>query len=246
MSDLDFTLMYAAHDAFRRDLRRLTAAAQEGRGADPAVLAGWDVFTRQLDLHHLAEDAALWPQMRDKLAARPDDLALLDEMEAEHANIDPLLDNVDAVLGDSDPVRLREHAANLSAALNHHLDHEESAGLPLVAEVLDADGWNALAVDMRRRQGMKGAAVFFPWLLDDAPTAVTTSSACCRPRGPHPLPPRLARRYARPAVGRAGPSGLGVARRHQRAAPRRRGQCHSGHADVTADPQALIRTPPPR
>jgi iron-sulfur cluster repair protein YtfE (RIC family) len=169
MSDLDFTLMYAAHDAFRRDLGRLTAAAQEGRGADPAVLAGWDVFTRQLDLHHLAEDAALWPQMRDKLAARPDDLALLDEMEAEHANIDPLLDNVDAVLGDSDPVRLREHAANLSAALNHHLDHEESAALPLVAEVLDADGWNALAVDMRRRQGMKGAAVFFPWLLDEAP-----------------------------------------------------------------------------
>ncbi len=34
---VDFTIMYVVYDAFRRDLRRLTAAAEAGRAADPAV-----------------------------------------------------------------------------------------------------------------------------------------------------------------------------------------------------------------
>jgi hypothetical protein len=38
---VDFTLMYAVHDAFHRDLRRLTAAVEAGQTADPAVRAGW-------------------------------------------------------------------------------------------------------------------------------------------------------------------------------------------------------------
>ncbi|MCW2916663.1 MAG: Hemerythrin cation binding protein, partial [Actinomycetia bacterium] len=38
---VDFTMMYAAHDAFQRDLRRLTAVVGAGRTADPAVRAGW-------------------------------------------------------------------------------------------------------------------------------------------------------------------------------------------------------------
>jgi hypothetical protein len=38
--------------------------------------------------------------MRAALAGRPDDLALLDAMEAEHAAIQPLLDAVDATVAD--------------------------------------------------------------------------------------------------------------------------------------------------
>jgi hypothetical protein len=37
---VDFTVMYAAHDAFQRDLDRLTAAARAARTTDPAVRAG--------------------------------------------------------------------------------------------------------------------------------------------------------------------------------------------------------------
>jgi hypothetical protein len=37
---VDFTLMYAAHDAFRRDLRCLAAAVEEDRAADPAARNG--------------------------------------------------------------------------------------------------------------------------------------------------------------------------------------------------------------
>jgi hypothetical protein len=45
---VDFTLMYASHDAFTRDLQRLAAAAGAGQTADPAVKAGWAMFTKQL------------------------------------------------------------------------------------------------------------------------------------------------------------------------------------------------------
>jgi hypothetical protein len=49
---VDFTFMYAAHDAFNRDLRRLAAAAGSGRTADPAVRTGWATFKNQLHVHH--------------------------------------------------------------------------------------------------------------------------------------------------------------------------------------------------
>ena len=92
---VDFTLMYAAHDAFERDLRRLAAAAAADRAADPAVRAGWLTFKRQLHIHHSTVDAWLWPRLREK-ATPAADAAVLDQMKAEHARIDPLMDQSDA------------------------------------------------------------------------------------------------------------------------------------------------------
>src|SRR6266568_2824813 len=94
---VDFTFMYAAHDAFHRDLRRLAAAAEAGRTADPAVRAGWATFKNQLHIHHTAEDVWLWPALREKVT-RPGEVSVLDAMEAEHARIDPLVSRVDASL----------------------------------------------------------------------------------------------------------------------------------------------------
>jgi hypothetical protein len=54
-----------------------------------AVQAGWQLFTTQLHIHHTAEDQDLWPRMRSHLADRPDELALLQAMQDEHARIDP-------------------------------------------------------------------------------------------------------------------------------------------------------------
>jgi len=85
---LDLTLMVAFHDAFRRDLGHLARAASRR----PAELAGWELFKTELHIHHTAEDQDLWPRMRTHLADRPDQLALLQAMQDEHARIDPLLD----------------------------------------------------------------------------------------------------------------------------------------------------------
>ena len=84
---------------------------------------------------------ALRPAMRVTLADRPDDLALLDAMEAEHVRIDPLLDAVDAALADESRLdRLGDLTDALAVELSSHLDHEEKEALALIdATVTEVD-----------------------------------------------------------------------------------------------------------
>ena len=51
--------------------------------------------------HHTGEDIALWPRVRTHLEGRPDDLALLDVMEAEHVRIGPTIEDIDAAAADN-------------------------------------------------------------------------------------------------------------------------------------------------
>ena len=169
---VDFTFMYAAHDAFSRDLRRLTAAVEAGRTADPAVRAGWATFRNQLHVHHTAEDRWLWPALRDRIT-RADEVSVLDAMEAEHLRIDPLLSRVDAALTAAGPAGLPGNVSALAAALTSHMAHEEDRALPLVEAHLGPGGWAAFGKAAGKSQGLKGAAELFPWLLDGAPADVT-------------------------------------------------------------------------
>ncbi|MEV0479580.1 hemerythrin domain-containing protein [Streptomyces sp. NPDC050508] len=162
---IDFTPMYASHDAFRRDLERLAVAVAEGRAHTGPVRAGWENFKHQLHVHHTAEDSDLWPRVRARVAGRVRDLTLLDDMEAEHARIDPLLVAVDAALADQAP-ELPDLVRALRATLDDHLKHEEDGALPLMGEVLTDADWGAFTGRMRETQGLRGAAVFVPWLVD--------------------------------------------------------------------------------
>lgn len=60
---VDVTVMYSTHDAFRRDLERLSLAAAAGRTDSDEVRAGWKNFKDQLHVHHSVEDAVLWPRV---------------------------------------------------------------------------------------------------------------------------------------------------------------------------------------
>ncbi len=166
---IDFTEMYVTHDAFRRDLERLEAAARAGRTADPRVREGWANFTAQLLLHHRVEDAALWPRLTP-LVTDPDGTALLAAMAAEHAALDPLLTDFDRALegGAGDlVVRTKE----LASVLGRHLEHEEDAALPLIQDLLTPADWRAFGRAMAREQGLRGAAVWVPWITDGMPRA---------------------------------------------------------------------------
>lgn len=169
-SQLDFTMMYAVHDAFRRDLALLVTAADRRTGSLRAFKEGWASFTYYLDIHHTAEDSALWPPMRRRMGGDPERVALLDSMEAEHAVLDPLIEAIDARLASGDVSRLREDAEKLREVLMAHLDHEEEAGLPLIRDVVSVKEWDTFGEAQRKAVGTKGAASFFPWLLDGAPT----------------------------------------------------------------------------
>src|ERR1700751_2255070 len=82
----EWTIMYALHDAFRRDLDTMLAP----NAGPAAVRARWAVFRDQLEFHHTAEDEVMWPPVRARLADDPDGLALMDAMQDENRLIDLL------------------------------------------------------------------------------------------------------------------------------------------------------------
>ena len=156
--ELDMTTMFTYHDALRRDLgpvARMTARS-----------AGWDLFKQFLHVHHAAEDEALWPTVRRALVAHGDDVALLDDMEAEHAGLGPLLDVIDDALdrGDTSP-RAR---ADLATRLRDHLAHEEDAALPLIDRTLDEEQWMRFGEASVATIGPEQMATLLPWILDGA------------------------------------------------------------------------------
>jgi hypothetical protein len=186
--DADLTVMLAAHEALRRDLtglaRAAAGAARSGPAQSAAVLRGWAVFQRQLHIHHSAEDELVWPALRERLAASDGAQSVLDAMEAEHQQIDPLLAAVsqamdgarsdgaaqnggrlaDTVLADT---VLADTVDVLTMALHGHLAHEERDALPLIGTTLTATEWRAVG----RRIGLRNlrrAPEMFAWMLDGA------------------------------------------------------------------------------
>jgi Hemerythrin HHE cation binding domain len=171
MDGPDVTMMFVVHNALRRDLARMQAAAAQADdpAARTALRAGWATFSRYLTVHHTAEDQMLWPPMQAKLGDRPDKTDLLVEMADEHSRLDPVVREIDDSLAQGSSSRLVALFAELAAVLTGHLEHEEAAALPLVQETLTMREWKAFSDDQRRRIGLNGAGWFFPWLLDDTP-----------------------------------------------------------------------------
>ena len=170
--DADLTIMLGAHAAFRRDLVRLARAAAFADLPDPArrasVRAGWETFKRQLHLHHTAEDAIVWPALRQRLAHSEHAQSVLDAMEEEHKRIDPLLAAVDSAFAEPDRGTLGDAADALTTELTGHLGHEERDGLPLIGVALTAAEWRGVGLKIARRSGLSDAGEMFAWIADGA------------------------------------------------------------------------------
>jgi iron-sulfur cluster repair protein YtfE (RIC family) len=127
----DVTMMFVVHNAFRRDLNRMQAAAAQADdpAARTALRAGWATFSRYLTVHHTAEDEMLWPPMRTKLLDRTDETDLLVKMADEHSRLDPVLREIDDNLARGATSRLVALFDELAAVLTGHLDHEGGGGI---------------------------------------------------------------------------------------------------------------------
>ena len=212
--DADLTIMIAAHDAFRRDLTRLARAAATADLADPArrrsIGAGWDLFKRELHIHHTAEDEIIWPALRPRLAHSEAALSVLDAMEEEHERIDPLLAAVDAAFAQRTPGgsaggvagpadddwpggdRLADVIDVLASTLTGHLGHEERDGLPLIGVSLTAAEWRSAGFKIARRNGLSAGGEMFAWILDgDGSGADRAGSRADRAAALGQLPPPL-------------------------------------------------------
>ena len=169
---LDMSMMFAMHDALRRELVQVARIAGQ-RDDNPGKLLhaalGWELFKKFLLVHHQSEDDALWPVLRARVAEQPDRVAVVDAMEEEHAAIDPLLTAIDAAA--ADPAygyqRFGDIIDELVTKLTGHLAHEESDGLALIDASLTPEEWQHFA-QVHTERIHSDAPMYMPWLLNEA------------------------------------------------------------------------------
>jgi Hemerythrin HHE cation binding domain len=168
---LDMSVMLTFHVALRRDLEQVARVAgrrDKSAGTRLRIALGWEQFKRFLVIHHQAEDDFLWPVLLAKVTEHPDQVALVDALEAEHAVIEPLLAAVDAAAGDPDDGgRLGDVIDELVTKLAGHLGHEESEGFPLIDASLDPEEWQRFG-RLHGQRLLGDAPVYVPWLLEGA------------------------------------------------------------------------------
>jgi Hemerythrin HHE cation binding domain len=169
---LDMSMMFAMHDALRRELAQVArvAARQDGNpGTLLRAAFGWELFKKFLTIHHQCEDDVLWPPLRAHVTGNPDRVALVEALEAEHAVIEPLLTAIDAAAADPDYgyQRFGDIIDELSATLTAHLAHEETDGLPLIDASLTPQEWQHFA-QVHGERNLPDASRFMPWLLSEA------------------------------------------------------------------------------
>jgi hypothetical protein len=94
------------------------------------------------------------------------DTPVIDEMRREHALVPAALDAVQRTIDDGAPFAAQ--ARELRHLVVEHLDHEERAALPLIANYLTAEEWHDWLIKERSRHQPKERVEFLTWVLDDA------------------------------------------------------------------------------
>jgi hemerythrin-like domain-containing protein len=183
---VDMYMMYVLHHAFRRDLAAFAAAVPvtpvEDLAAWRAMQQRWDRFAEILHNHHTGEDEGLWPLLLDRVDAAGDAAArdTLEAMEAEHAQIDPLLSACAAGLrrladgGTADDrAALAVRTAAARDGLGRHLAHEETEAIALIQRHMTDAEWRSLEETHFAKKMSPSEVVFLvPWVASGLPTPV--------------------------------------------------------------------------
>lgn len=123
------TMLMSSHHAFRRDLACF-AAALAGSPRDSAALRDeWARFRAALHGHHTVEDTSMFPDLRSRF---PELATSIDQLDAHHRAIDPLLGRGDRTFADlpAQTAAARDLIAELTRLVAEHLDTEEAAITP--------------------------------------------------------------------------------------------------------------------
>jgi iron-sulfur cluster repair protein YtfE (RIC family) len=174
---VDTQEMVIVHRLFRREFRLLPALVQQVREGDrdrAAVIAGHAAdLTYGLHHHHTAEDLLLWPKLAARIQPRAE---LVHRMQAQHERLAVLIERVEVLLARWRPVadppsrdELAHALAETSAALDEHLNDEETELLPLVAEHITPQEWDAMtAYAMKGLPKNSKAFMYLGIILDEA------------------------------------------------------------------------------
>ena len=171
----DMRMMGIVHDALRRDLARaidtLSGDALPPEPQGQAIGRHVEWMMGFLHQHHHGEDEGVWPLLRRR---RPDVVPVVDETEADHERIAPLIDRCENAArafavhpseesGDALAVALRD----LADVLLPHLEREEAELMPLTSVAISAAEW--AEIEQRYYVGPKSTSELGfegHWLLD--------------------------------------------------------------------------------
>ena len=204
---VDVRDMIVVHTAMLREFRLAPAAVRRTTPGDRkqarAVTAHLRFVCDMLHHHHAGEDELLWPKLRARTSAAAG--AVIDDVEAQHTDIDAALREVTALLdtwavqpdvGSAD--QLGAHLDKLHALLRDHLDLEERALLPLAASVLTDTEWHAIGAAAAASMPKPLLALAFGMFAYEGDPAVIATMLQAAPPVPRMLLPRIAPRlYAR-------------------------------------------------
>jgi len=179
---VDMQVMYVMHHAFRRDLAKFASAAQhtpvEDRTTWRLLASRWKVFAEVLHMHHSGEDAGLWPWLLGH--GTEADRSTLEAMEAEHAEIDPLLaacaEGFERLADHADDDVRAALAVRLVAtrdSLARHLAHEETDAIAILQRLMSPEEWLALDEEFfKSHLTPRLAMALVPWAAYGVPRDV--------------------------------------------------------------------------
>ena len=165
--------MYVMHHAFRRDLADFAAAAVatpvDDRETWRALADRWADFAEILHDHHTGEDDGVWPFLTERADAAGRET--LEAMEAEHDEIDPLLEacaaGFDRLAATADEDARAALAVRLVAAresLGRHLAHEETEAIALIQQLMTPEEWHRIDEEFfKKRLSLRDFARLVPW-----------------------------------------------------------------------------------
>ena len=175
---IDMTMMYLMHHAFRRDLDAFATTVRvtpaHDRAAWQRLADRWDLFAAVLHKHHTAEDDLIWPALVQ--LGTLDDLAVLEAMEAEHGEIDPLLESCATGLrrlartADEDArAALVVRVCAARESLRRHLAHEETEAIAMIQRLVAPEHWARIEEEIGRRGSFREALGVVAWVGHGVP-----------------------------------------------------------------------------
>jgi hemerythrin-like domain-containing protein len=175
---VDMHLMYVMHHAFRRDLDLFVSAVRStpanARSTWILLADRWELFAQVLHEHHTVEDVGIWPALADR--GTSEDLAVLAAMEAEHVEIDPLLEGCAAgfrrLADRADEDARAALAVRITAAresLRRHLAHEETDAIAIIQRLLDPEDLSRIEQEAGPDLGLATVVRIVPWAAYGVP-----------------------------------------------------------------------------
>ena len=123
------TAFLSSHHGFRRDIRLFAGAVGRAVAGDASKLTAltdeWKSYRNTLHGHHMMEDTALFPSLKQQ---HPELAEVIDGLLADHRKIDPLLEESDKAFGELSATQVRPAVrvvGSLGGLLHSHLETEE-------------------------------------------------------------------------------------------------------------------------